>query len=92
MRQTEKGKQWYFRMKADVGVDRKTKIVHSAVVTAANMVDDSQPFGLLRITNHQNYFHHDFQGTHMLHDPSSAIFKLESASVLSIGSAGFANL
>ena len=39
MHQTKKGKQWYFGMKAHVGVDSKTKIIHSAVVTAANMAD-----------------------------------------------------
>ena len=39
MHQTKKGKQWYFGMKAHVGVDSKTKIIHSAVVTAANVAD-----------------------------------------------------
>jgi len=39
MHQTRKGKQWYFGMKAHVGVDSKTKLVHSAVVTAANVAD-----------------------------------------------------
>jgi IS5 family transposase len=39
MHQTRKGKQWYFGMKAHVGVDSKTKIIHSAVVTAANVAD-----------------------------------------------------
>jgi IS5 family transposase len=39
MRQTKKGNQWYFGMKAHVGVDSKTKIIHSAVVTAANVAD-----------------------------------------------------
>ena len=39
MHQTRKGKQWYFGMKAHVGVDSKHKIVHSAVVTAANVSD-----------------------------------------------------
>ena len=34
MHQTRKGKQWYFGMKAHIGVDSKHKIVHSAVVTA----------------------------------------------------------
>ena len=29
MHQTKKGKQWYFGMKAHVGVDSKTKLVHS---------------------------------------------------------------
>src|SRR6476646_4723017 len=39
MHQTQKGKQWYFGMKAHVGVDSKTKIIHTAVVTAANVSD-----------------------------------------------------
>ena len=41
MHQTKKGKQWYFGMKAHVGVDSKTKIIHTAVVTAANVADVS---------------------------------------------------
>ena len=39
--QTRKGNQWYFGMKLHIGVDSKTKLVHSAVATAAN-VHDSQ--------------------------------------------------
>src|SRR6059036_3055903 len=39
MPQTKKGKQWYFGMKAHVGVDSKTKIIHTAVATAANVAD-----------------------------------------------------
>jgi transposase, IS5 family len=39
MHQTRKGKQWYFGMKAHVGVDSKTKMIHSVVVTAANVAD-----------------------------------------------------
>jgi IS5 family transposase len=39
MHQAKKGNQWYFGMKAHVGVDSKTKIIHSAVVTAANVAD-----------------------------------------------------
>src|SRR5664280_3150256 len=41
MHQTKKGKQWYFGMKAHVGVDSKTKLVHSAVATAANVADST---------------------------------------------------
>ena len=44
MHQTRKGNQWYFGMKAHIGVDSKEKIIHSALVTAAN-VHDSQTFG-----------------------------------------------
>ena len=39
MHQVKKGNQWYFGMKAHVGVDSKTKVIHSAVVTAANVAD-----------------------------------------------------
>src|SRR5271170_4137729 len=39
MHQTKKGKNWYFGMKAHVGVDSKTKIIHTAVATAANVSD-----------------------------------------------------
>jgi len=41
MHQTKKGNQWYFGIKAHVGVDSKTKIIHSAVVTAANVADSA---------------------------------------------------
>jgi len=39
MKQTKKGGQWYFGMKAHVGVDSQSKMIHSAVVTAANQAD-----------------------------------------------------
>jgi IS5 family transposase len=39
MHQTKKGKNWYFGMKAHLGVDSKTKIIHTAVATAANVSD-----------------------------------------------------
>jgi IS5 family transposase len=41
MHSTKKGNQWYFGMKAHIGVDSKTKQIHSVAVTAAN-VHDSQ--------------------------------------------------
>jgi IS5 family transposase len=39
MHQTKKGKQWFFGMKAHVGVDSKTKIIHTAVATPAHVAD-----------------------------------------------------
>jgi len=39
MCQTKKGNQWYFGMKAHIGVDSKTKLIHSVVATAANVHD-----------------------------------------------------
>jgi transposase, IS5 family len=41
MHQTRKGKDWYFGMKGHVGVDSKTKIIHTAVATAANVADSA---------------------------------------------------
>jgi Transposase DDE domain len=41
MHQTKKGKDWYFGMKAHLGVDSKNKIIHSAVVTPANVADSA---------------------------------------------------
>jgi IS5 family transposase len=39
MHQTKKGQQWHFGMKAHVGVDSRTKMIHSVVATAANVHD-----------------------------------------------------
>jgi IS5 family transposase len=39
MHQTKKGNQWYFGMKAHIGTDRNTKLIHSVVATAANVHD-----------------------------------------------------
>ena len=46
MHSTRKGNQWYFGMKAHIGVDSKSGLVHSVVATAAN-VHDSQPLSAL---------------------------------------------
>jgi transposase, IS5 family len=39
MHQTRKGKDWYFGMKAHIGVDRKTKLIHSVAATPANVAE-----------------------------------------------------
>ena len=41
MRSTKKGNQWYFGTKAHIGVDSRTKLIHSVAATPAN-VHDSQ--------------------------------------------------
>ena len=41
MHQTKKGNEWHFGMKMHIGVDSRTKLIHSVVATAAN-VHDSQ--------------------------------------------------
>ena len=47
MHQTKKGNQWYFGMKAHIGADRDSKLVHTVVVTAANVADITQTAELL---------------------------------------------
>ncbi len=39
MHRARKGKQWYFGMKAHIGVDSQTRLIHSMAVTAANVHD-----------------------------------------------------
>jgi IS5 family transposase len=47
MHQTRKGKQWYFGMKAHIGTDRDSKLVHTVVFTAANVSDIAKTGELL---------------------------------------------
>ena len=39
MHQTAKGQQWFFGMKMHVGVDSRTKLIHTVKVSAANVHD-----------------------------------------------------
>jgi len=47
MKQTKKGNQWYFGMKAHVGVDSQTKLIHSVAATPANVHDSQALWQLL---------------------------------------------
>jgi len=47
MHQTKKGNEWHFGMKAHIGVDADSGLVHSVVGTAANVSDVSQAHALL---------------------------------------------
>ncbi len=47
MHQTKKGNQWYFGRKAHIGADRDSKLVHTVVVTAANVADVTKTVELL---------------------------------------------
>ena len=46
MRQTRKGNQWYFGMKAHIGVDTHSGLVHSVACTAANEFATARPRSL----------------------------------------------
>jgi transposase, IS5 family len=39
MHQTKKGNQWFFGMKAHIGVDSRSKVIHAVAATAANVHD-----------------------------------------------------
>ena len=47
MHQTKKGNQWHFGMKAHIGVDADSGLVHTVIGTAANVNDVTQAAGLL---------------------------------------------
>ena len=47
MHQTKKGNQWHFGMKAHIGVDAESGLVHTVIGTAANINDVTQAQGLL---------------------------------------------
>ena len=47
MHQTKKGNQWHFGMKAHIGVDAQSGLVHRVKGTAANVADIAQAHALL---------------------------------------------
>ncbi|MFT3718645.1 IS5 family transposase [Pseudorhodoferax sp.] len=47
MHQTKKGNQWHFGMKAHIGVDAESGLVHTVIATAANVNDVTQAGALL---------------------------------------------
>ena len=64
MHQTKKGNQWHFGMKAHIGVDSETGIVHSLSTTAANVHDVTEAHGLLHGGETQVWCDAGYQGVH----------------------------
>ncbi len=62
MRQTKKGNQWHFGMKVHVGSDSATGIVHSVVVTPANVHDKHPLPDLLHGAEKRVYGDRGYQG------------------------------
>ncbi len=48
MKQTKKGNQWFFGMKAHIGVDAVTGLTHSVAATSANVADVTMTSHLVR--------------------------------------------
>lgn len=64
MRQTKKGNQWYFGMKAHTGVDAGTGYVHSVTATAASVHDLDEITHLVRDDDQVVYADAGYQGVH----------------------------
>jgi len=62
MHQTKKGNQWYFGMKAHIGVDAGTGYVHSVTATAANVHDLDEAVHLVRADDEVVYADAGYQG------------------------------
>jgi len=62
MHQTKKGNQWYFGMKAHIGVDADSGLTHTLVTTAANVGDVTQAHALLHGQEQQAYADAGYQG------------------------------
>jgi len=62
MHQTKKGSQWYFGMKAHIGVDAGTGYVHTVTATAANVHDLDEAADLVRDDDEVVYGDAGYQG------------------------------
>jgi len=62
MHQTKKGNQWYFGMKAHIGVDAGSGYVHSVTATAANVHDLDEAVNLVRADDEVVYVDAGYQG------------------------------
>jgi IS5 family transposase len=62
MHQTKKGNQWYFGMKARIGVDAGTGYIHSVTATSANVHDLDEVTKLVRSDDEVVYTDAGYQG------------------------------
>jgi IS5 family transposase len=64
MHQTKKGNQWHFGMKAHIGVDADSGLVHSVIGTAANVADVTQAGALLHGDEKDAFGDAGYRGVH----------------------------
>lgn len=64
MKQTKKGNNWYFGMKAHIGVDAASGLVHSVECTAANVNDLNMAGALLHGQEQAAFGDAGYQGVH----------------------------
>jgi IS5 family transposase len=64
MHQTKKGNQWFFGMKAHIGVDAESGLVHTVIGTAANVNDVTQAGALLHGEEEDAFGDAGYRGVH----------------------------
>ena len=64
MHQTKKGNQWHFGMKAHIGVDADSGLVHTVTTTAANAHDVTQAHALLHGEEEVVFADSGYRGVH----------------------------
>jgi IS5 family transposase len=64
MHQVKKGNQWYFGMKAHIGVDAESGLVHTVKATAANASDVTEANALLHGEESDAFGDAGYQGAH----------------------------
>ena len=64
MKQTKKGNQWYFGMKAHIGVDAQSGLVHTVAGTAANVNDVTMAGRLLHGEEEAAFGDAGYRGVH----------------------------
>ena len=73
MHQTKKGNQWYFGMKAHIGVDAQSGLVHTVKGTAANVNDVIEANGLLHGDETNAFGDAGYQGAHKRPDAKDGV-------------------
>jgi transposase, IS5 family len=73
MHQTKKGNEWHFGMKAHIGVDKDSGLVHTVVTTAANVSDISQTPVMLHGQEEQVWLDAGYVGVDKREDMQEAL-------------------
>ncbi len=73
MHSSQKGKQWYFGMKAHIGVDADSGLVHTVRGTSGNMADIAEGNSLLHGKETDAYGDAGYQGVHKRADAKEGI-------------------
>jgi transposase, IS5 family len=73
MHQAKKGNQWYFGLKAHIGADQESGLVHTVVTTSANVSDISQTPALLHGQEQEAWLDAGYVGVEKREDMQAAL-------------------